>query len=41
MGYSIADAKAYYKKSSISIRVAIGTKVGIRASFNKDVFRLS
>jgi hypothetical protein len=40
MGCSVANAKAYYKKSGISIRVAISTKVGIRASFNKNTFRL-
>jgi hypothetical protein len=41
MGCSIADAKTYYKKGSASIKVAIGAKVGIKASSSKDVFRLS
>jgi hypothetical protein len=40
MGRSVADAKAYYKKDGTSIRVAIGAKVGIRASSGKDAFRL-
>jgi hypothetical protein len=41
MGHSIANAKAYCKKDSTSTRVAIGVKVGIRASSNKNAFRLS
>jgi hypothetical protein len=41
MGHSIADARAYCEKSGTSIRVAISTKVGIRASSSKDAFRLS
>jgi NAD-dependent SIR2 family protein deacetylase len=41
MGHSIADTGAYYKKSSTSIRVTIGTGAGIRANSNKNAFRLS
>ena len=40
MGRSVAGTKAYYKKGGTSTKVAIGTKVGIRASFNKNIFRL-
>ena len=40
MGRSIADTRAYCKKSGTSIRVAIGTKAGIKASSSKDIFRL-
>jgi hypothetical protein len=39
MGCSVADTRAYYKKSSTNIRVAIGAKVGIRANSSKDAFR--
>jgi hypothetical protein len=41
MGRSVADTKACHKKGSTSIRVAIGTRAGIRANSNKDTFRLS
>ena len=41
MGYSIADTRAYYKKGGTNTRVAISIKAGIKANFNKDVFRLS
>jgi hypothetical protein len=41
MGCSVADTKTYYKKSGTSTRVAISTKVGIGANFNKDTFGLS
>jgi hypothetical protein len=41
IGRSIADTKAYHKKSGTSIRVAIGARADIRANFNKDTFRLS
>jgi hypothetical protein len=41
MGYSIANAGACYKKGGTNIRVAISTKVGIKASSSKDIFRLS
>jgi hypothetical protein len=40
MGRSVADARAYYKKSSTSTRVAISTKAGIKVSSSKDIFRL-
>src|SRR6266567_8799610 len=52
-GYSIAEARAYYKECSISTKVGIGAKVGIsarvgigarvgiRASPSKDTFRPS
>ena len=38
--YSVVSARACCKKGGIDTRVGINTKVGIRASFNKDVFRL-
>ena len=41
IGYSVVSTKAYYKKGGISTRVAIGTKVSIRASFSKNIFKLS
>jgi hypothetical protein len=41
MGHSVADARAYYKKSGTSTRVAIGIRAGIEASSSKDAFRLS
>jgi hypothetical protein len=41
MGRSVADTRACHKKGSTSIRVAIGAKIGIRASSNKDIFGLS
>jgi hypothetical protein len=41
MGYSVANARAYYKKNSTNTRVAIGAKIGIGVSSNKDAFRLS
>ena len=41
MEYNIAGTKTYYEKGSINTRVGIGTKVGIKANFSKDIFRLS
>jgi hypothetical protein len=41
MGCSVADTRAYCEKGGTNTRVAIGAKAGIKASFNKDVFRLS
>jgi hypothetical protein len=41
MGYSIANAKTYCKKSGTNIKVAISTRVGIKDNSNKDIFRLS
>jgi hypothetical protein len=40
MEYSVVSTKAYRKKCGTDTRVGISTKVGIRASFNKDIFRL-
>jgi hypothetical protein len=41
MGRSVANTRAYHKKGGPSIRVAIGAKVGIGVSSDKDTFRLS
>ena len=38
--YNIAGTKACRKKGSTDTRVGISTKVGIRASSNKDIFGL-
>ena len=40
MECSIANTKAYYKKGGTNTRVGISTKIGIRASSSKDIFRL-
>ena len=40
MECSIVNTKACRKKGSTDTRVGIGTKVGIRASSNKDIFGL-
>ena len=40
IGCSVASTKACCKKGGTSIRVAIGAKADIRASFSKDIFRL-
>jgi hypothetical protein len=40
MGCSIVNTRAYYKKGGINTKVAIGARVGIRVSSNKDIFRL-
>jgi hypothetical protein len=41
MGYSIANAKACCEKGGTNTKIAIGTRVGIKASSSKDTFRLS
>ena len=41
MEYSIVSTRACREKGSTDTRVGISAKVGIKASFSKDVFRLS
>ena len=41
MEYSVASTGACRGKGGTDTRVGISTKVGIEASSNKDIFRLS
>jgi hypothetical protein len=38
---SIASTRACREKGGINTRVGIGAKIDIKASFSKDIFRLS
>ena len=40
MERSVARTRTYYKKSSTNTKVGISTRVDIRASSGKDIFRL-
>ena len=40
IGSGITIVRAYCKKGSINNKVCISSKIGIRASFNKNIFRL-
>jgi hypothetical protein len=40
MGCSVVNTRAYCEKDGTNTKVAIGTKVSIKVSSNKDAFRL-